>query len=266
MTYDGGRALDDQPLAAYGGSGMELTAEDAAKIETAVEAAADDADAPQPAAGPFAHVTSTEPGLEGEPAGPGPGSVAQSVAGPILAGATVVATRGVSLLRTSRPAQGVAFGAVIVVGVLLLVGGGPKPGAAGAEASPSAPAVAFATHEPGSATLELTGKVEQSLTFAGMTGAGAPNAPLAATWTDTTLNSLGLDGTADRGTRSTDERLVLRFTVMVGEKPISFSSTQGECTIGMGVNPTNVFGTFSCKRLKSDDGKYVVGATGTYRT
>jgi hypothetical protein len=53
---------------------------------------------------------------------------------------------------------------------------------------------------------------------------------------------------------------------MVGEKPITFTSTEGECTIGMGVNPTNVFGTFSCKQLKSDDGKYVVGATGTYRT
>jgi hypothetical protein len=32
------------------------------------------------------------------------------------------------------------------------------------------------------------------------------------------------------------------------------------------VNPTSVSGTFTCKKLMSDDGKYVVGATGTYRT
>lgn len=266
MTYDGGRSLDDQPLAAYGGSGMELTPEDELKIEAA-EAVAPVAGSPDAtgSTGPEGtHPLSIEPGLEGEPAPP-PGAGA-AAAGAVLAGANVVATRTVGLLRTSRPAQGAAFVGVILVGVLLLVGGGPKPGAAGAQASPTAPALAGATREPGGATLVVTGKVEQSLSFPGMTGAGAPSAPLAATWTDGTPNSLGIEGAPDRGTRSTDEKLVLRFTVTVGEKPITFTSTEGECTIGMALNVTNVSGTFSCRKLKSDDGKYLVEATGTYRT
>jgi hypothetical protein len=33
----------------------------------------------------------------------------------------------------------------------------------------------------------------------------------------------------------------------------------------MAVNPTNTPGTFSCRNLKSDAGKLVVGATGTDR-
>jgi hypothetical protein len=53
---------------------------------------------------------------------------------------------------------------------------------------------------------------------------------------------------------------------MVDEKPVTFTSTDGECTLGMGIVGTRVQGTFSCKKLKSDDGEYVVGATGTYRT
>jgi hypothetical protein len=52
----------------------------------------------------------------------------------------------------------------------------------------------------------------------------------------------------------------------VKDRPVSFTSDAGECTIGMAVNPTNISGTFSCRNLKSDDGKLVVGATGTYRT
>ena len=266
MTYDGGRSLDDQPLAAYGGSGMELTPEDELKIEAAevVEGVPGQPDAHGSAAADAARSVSVQPGLEGEPA-PSPGAGA-AAAGAVLTGASVVATRTLGLLRTSRPAQGAAFVGVILVGVFLLVGGAPKPGAAGAEASPTAPAQVLATREPGSATLVVTGKVEQSLRFPGMTGAGGPNGPLAATWTDGTPNSLGIDGAPDRGTRSTDEKLVLRFTVTVGAKPITFTSTEGECTIGMALNVTNVSGTFSCRKLKSDDGKYVVEATGTYRT
>ncbi len=53
---------------------------------------------------------------------------------------------------------------------------------------------------------------------------------------------------------------------MVEKTPVTFTSTDGECTLGMGIVGTRVQGTFICKKLKSDDGKYVVGATGTYRT
>ena len=256
MTPD--RSLDDLPLAAYGGSGMELTADDAAKLETAptpeVELQATDS-APVPP-GPYAHATGTEAVIEGEPKPSRPPPA-------VLAG---LATRAVTLLRTSRLAAGATFGGVIVVGLLLLVNGGPNPGAAGAEASPSAAPVVAATREPGNATLVLTGEVEQEVTFSVSSGAGTPSAPLAYTWTDPSANSLGLIGAVDRGTRSTAETLVLQWTVVVEEEPITFTSTNGECTLGMAVNPTNVSGTFTCKKLKSDDGQYVVEAKGTYRT
>jgi hypothetical protein len=93
-----------------------------------------------------------------------------------------------------------------------------------------------------------------------------PTAPLAATWTGTGRETLALEGAPDRGTRTTNEALVLRFTVTVKQKPVTFTSDAGECTIGMAMNPTNVSGSFTCRNLKSDDGKLVVEATGTYRT
>jgi hypothetical protein len=262
MSFD--RSLDDLPLAAYGGSGMELTADDEAKLDVAPPTEADsltvDPEHPAPAApvapGPFAHATGLGPALEGEP----------RPARPIAPMALALATRGVTLLRTSRVAQGAAFVAVIAVGVLMLLGGGSNPGAASAAPSPSAPVAVAPTREPGNATLVLTGEVEQEVSFTTSTGTGGPSAPLSMTWSDPAANSLGLDGPVDRGTRSTAETLVLQWTVMVDEKPVTFTSTDGECTLGMGIVGTRVQGTFSCKRLKSDDGKYVVGATGTYRT
>jgi hypothetical protein len=260
MTFD--RSPDDLPLAAYGGSGMELSSEDESRIELAGTAAPDapgDTDAPGAATlppGPFEPPSSLD--LADEP-GESPGM-------PLAVALAGLAKQVLTLLRTSRMAAGAAFAAVILVGLLLLAGGGPKPGAAGVQASPS-PAVAVTnTQAPGDATLVLTGKLHQTLAFGGMAGAGAPGSPIAATWTDTAQQTLGLEGVPDRGTRYTDKTLVLRFTIMVKQKPVTFTSDAGECTIGMAVNPTNVFGTFSCKQLKSDDGKLVVGATGTYRT
>ena len=259
MSFD--RSLDDLPLAAYGGSGMELSADDEAKLEVAptLEAEAHDTE-PEPEApiapGPYAHATGQDPALEGEP----------RPALPLAPMLIALATRGVTLLRTSRAAQGAAFAVVIAVGVLMLLGGGSNPGAAGADASPSAAIVVAPTREPGNATLVLTGEVEQEVSFTTSTGAGAPSAPLSITWSDPAANSLGLVGPVDRGTRSTAETLVLQWTVMVDEAPVTFTSTDGECTLGMGIVGTRVQGTFTCKKLKSDDGKYVVGATGTYRT
>lgn len=247
MTSD--RSVDDLPLAAYGGSGMELTADDEPRLDAAPS--------------PEADSTVTDPALA-EPDGPLEGEP-----GPRVDPRAVVvggATKVVALLRTSRVAAGAAFGGLIVAGLLVLVGGGAKPGAAGAESSPTPGPVVVATQEPGGATLVLTGAVKQSLTFTQSAGAGSPSASLAMTWSDPTANTFGLVGSIDRGTRSTDEALVLHWTVKVGEKPITFTSTDGECTLGMAVSPTNVSGTFTCKKLKSDDGKYVVGATGTYRT
>jgi hypothetical protein len=259
MSFD--RSLDDLPLAAYGGSGMELTADDEAKLDAApaIESqmpAIDSEPAAPMAPGPFAQATGQDPALEGEP----------RPARPLAPMLMALGTRGATVLRTSRVAQGAVFAGVIAVGVLMLLGGGSSPGAAGAAASPSALVVVAPTREPGNATLVLTGEVEQEVTFTTSAGAGAPSAPLAITWSDPTANSLGLVGPVDRGTRSTAETLVLQWTIMVDEQPVTFTSTDGECTLGMGIVGTRVQGTFTCKKLKSDDGEYVVGATGTYRT
>ncbi len=259
MSFD--RSLDDLPLAAYGGSGMELDADDEAKLDAApsLEAAADTQEhepvAPIPP-GPFAHATGRDPALEGEP----------RPARPLAPVVAALGARAVTLLRTSRVAQGAAFAGVIAVGLVMLLGGGNNPGAAGADASPSVAPIAAPTREPGNATLVLTGEVEQEVSFTTSAGAGAPSEPLAVTWSDPAANSLGLAGPVDRGTRSTAETLVLQWTITVDEQPVTFTSTDGECTLGMGIVGTRVQGTFTCKKLESDDGKYVVGATGTYRT
>jgi hypothetical protein len=56
------------------------------------------------------------------------------------------------------------------------------------------------------------------------------------------------------------------LTVLVDGAPVTFTSESSECTIGMAVQSKWVNGTFVCKKLKSDDGKHVVEARGTYRT
>ncbi len=134
MTFD--RSIDDLPLAAYGGSGMELTADDEAKIDAALplEVAVEAIDPAPVPPGAFAHASVAEAPLEGEPVPRTPARAGDH-------GARAPAS--IALLRTSRPAQGAAFAGVIVVGLLLLVGGMPKPGAAGAARaqarSPSSP-------------------------------------------------------------------------------------------------------------------------------
>jgi hypothetical protein len=262
MTFHG-RSLDDMPLAAYGGSGLELDDVD----ESRPEAASDPHDAePDPAGpgvaaetppGPFAYaVPSTS--LPDDNFGTGVPAPARTIP-PVLG-------RAVRKLRTSRVAAGSAFMGVILVGLLLLNGSIGKPSAAGAQASASAAPVVAVTPEPGNATLEISGKTEQSFTFTGASGAGTPGAPLSVTWADASTNTLGLEGTADRGTRSTDAALVLSFTVVLDDAPVTFTSSDGECTIGMAVHPRNVSGTFSCKKLQSDDGKVTINATGSYKT
>jgi hypothetical protein len=56
------------------------------------------------------------------------------------------------------------------------------------------------------------------------------------------------------------------LTVPIDGASVTFTSNSGECTVGMAVNSKTVSGTFVCKKLKSDDGEYVVDARGTYRT
>jgi hypothetical protein len=161
---------------------------------------------------------------------------------------------------------------VIAVGIVLLavslLGGGGAKGQATALASPSAPVGPLTTAAPlGNASVEITGAVKGTFDLAGVTGTGRPTgASLASSWGDPLGDALALGGPVSDGTRTTDAGFVLSWTVMVNGKAITFTSSSGECVIGMAVKTTTVSGSFTCHKVKSADGKLVVGATGTYRT
>lgn len=169
--------------------------------------------------------------------------------------------------RNPRLAAGGLFVAMILVGLVLLGGGGPSQSAAGALASPTFPPIAVVTAPSGDATLALTGTMQGTWTLAGGASGAAKAHSFTASWTDAASNTVSLDATVDRGTRTTDATLVLRFSVVAADGTVrTFTSKAGECTIGMGVLPSAVSGSFTCTKLRSDDGKVTVGATGTYRT
>lgn len=168
--------------------------------------------------------------------------------------------------RNPRLAAGAAFVAMILVGLLLLGGGKPAPSAIGATASPTAPAIVPVAADPGAASLVLTGSLKATYTLTGDPGQSVANNTVAAKWADPLQSVLTLDGAVDRGTRTTDAGLVLTWGLMVDGKLVTFTSKAGECTIGMASIPGGVTGSFACHKIKSDDGKLTVGATGTYRT
>ena len=156
---------------------------------------------------------------------------------------------------------------MILVGLVLLSGGGPGPSAAGALASPTFPPIAVVAAPTGDATLVLTGPIQGTFTLAGGASDAAKAHAFTASWKDAASNTVSLDATVDRGTRTTDATLVLRLSLVAADGTVrTFTSKAGECTIGMGVLPTAVSGSFTCKSLRSDDGKVTIGASGTYRT
>jgi hypothetical protein len=160
----------------------------------------------------------------------------------------------------------VAFGLVLLV--VSLAAGGVGKGQGTALASPSAPAGPVITAAPaGDANVEITGAVTGTFDLTGVTGTGRPSGShMASSWVDLVGDALALGGPVSAGTRTTDAGFVLSWTVMVKGKAVTFTSKAGECVIGMAVKPTTVSGSFTCHKVKSADGKLVVGATGTYRT
>jgi len=167
--------------------------------------------------------------------------------------------------RNPRPVAGALFVGMILVGLMLLSGGQPSPSAAGAVASATVPPAVTVAPDLGSATLTLTGPLDGSYALAGTVGQPVASDTVTASWADSLQDILTLEGPVDRGTRTTDAGLVLAFGLMVDGTLVTFTSKSGECTIGMAVNPRGVSGSFSCRNLKSDDGKLTVGANGTYR-
>jgi hypothetical protein len=255
------RSLDDLPLAAYGGSGME---------EDAPEA---DADASvQPAAGSAPRVTPVVAsgaggGLTlGTAPSPGPANALPVPEGEPSHGPSTLSRVG-HLFRTSRVAAGAGFVVVIVVGLVLLSSGGASPGATAATPTKGPTAAPTISPPSGDASVVLSGALTGTFPMTGAAGGQHVDATTVTLgWADAQQTTLSIAGPLDRGTRTTDERLVLVIGALVNGQPVTFTSTAGECTIGMASVAGMVQGSFTCHRLKSADGKLTIEATGNYRT
>jgi hypothetical protein len=173
----------------------------------------------------------------------------------------------VHLFRTSRVAAGAGFAVVIVVGLVLLSSGGASPAATAATPTKGPAAAATVLPASGDASLMLTGGATGTFTLGGQAGGQhVEGGAVALGWADAQQTTLSISGPLDRGTRTTDERLVLTLSVLVNGVPVTFTSNAGQCTIGMAQVATKVQGSFTCHKLKSADGKVMVEASGTYRS
>jgi hypothetical protein len=164
----------------------------------------------------------------------------------------------------------VLAGGTVVVGLMLLGGSLLNGGGSTSGSVPSSSlgtTGAQATSAPGNAAVEMTGATAGMYSLTGATGAGAAvDSQLDATWTDQLGESLRIVGLASQGVRTTDANFVLSWTMLIKNQPITFTSRDSECTVGMAVGPRAVKGTFVCKNLRSGDGKHVVDLRGTYTT
>lgn len=267
MTIQG-RSLDDLPLAAY-----STGAEPDPRQEPS-EVAAPPLMPPLGGAAPVdAAAMAALPLADGEPDHSGTAGHVRIAVGRPLPGLPAVPEWLANPRQHLRDPRLLLAG-LIGVGLVLLVlslflGGGGPTGLGAANASPSAPvAVATAPPPAGNASVEITtAKLAGTHDLTGATGSGpAVASQLDATWASATGAALGLRGAASPGTRTTDATFVLTWTLLIDEKPVTFTSDAGECTVGMAVQPKSVTGSFVCKKLKSDNGKLTVDARGTYRT
>ena len=173
-----------------------------------------------------------------------------------------------AMLRDPRVlAAGVLAIGVVLLGVSLLGGGGPRSGAGGPGSSQDTTAVQPTPAPVGAATVELTSGLTGTYELTGQTGAGpAVDSQVNATWGDGVGDTLGITGMASGGVRTTDAGFSLTWVTSVAGAPVTFTSTDSECTIGMAVGAKAVNGTFVCKKLTSDDGKKTIDLKGSYRT
>jgi hypothetical protein len=241
------KSLDDLPLAAYGGSGME-------------EEAPLDPPAGEPtAAGPF--------DVDQASAGPMSDAETPAEADAPTTGRPSMPGRLVTLLRTSRVAQGGLFVGVILVGLILLSGSTASPSATAATPTIGPTAIPTTAPPSGDASLVLTGAVSGTFPLTGLAGGQQVSATtVMGSWGDAAQTTLAIAGPLDRGTRTTDDHLTLSISVVINGAPVAFTSAAGECTIGMAEVGTKVQGSFTCHKLKSTDGKLTIEASGTYRT
>jgi hypothetical protein len=255
------------PLAAYGGSGMED--DDDAELEPNAPVAPDATAATGAAPAPQA-VSPLTPSAASAPPPAAPGSdlpVPEDERPPGPSPVARVATRVITLFRTSRVAAAAGFVVVIVVGLLLLSGGGNSPGATAASPSKGPSAAPIVVPPSGEASVTVSGAATGTYALAGLAGGQhIDGGTVTLGWGDAQQTTLSITGPLDRGTRTTDEQLVLTLGVLVNAVPVTFTSTKGECTVGMAQVGTKVQGSITCHKLKSPDGKLSLEVTGSYRS
>lgn len=263
-----GRSADDLPLAAYS-TGVDP------ETEPAIDPPATANVAPSPAAPRVAPPRAAAPAFTRSPGEPPADPFGQ--AAPARAAVATPAAQP-PFLEVLRNPRGNArdprllLSGVVAIGLVLLVvsllGGGAAKGQATALESPGAGGGAVATAAPaGAVNVEFTGAFSGTFDLTGMTGTGRPSGTtMASTWGDSAGDALALGGPVSAGTRATDSGFVLSWTVMIKGQAVKFTSSAGECVIGMAVKMTTVSGSFTCHQVKSADGKLLVSASGTYRT
>jgi hypothetical protein len=184
-----------------------------------------------------------------------------------LQGARPILARVVQTFRTSRVAAGAGFAVVIVVGIVLLTSGGASPAATAATPTKGPSAAPTILPPSGDASITLTGGATGTFTLSGLAGGQQVGGGMVAlSWADGQQTTLSIAGPLDRGTRVTDDTLVLTVGVVVNGAPVTFTSKAGECTIGMAEVGTKVQGSFTCHKLKATAGKLLLEATGTYHS
>jgi hypothetical protein len=261
------RTVDDLPLAAYGGTGMEdepAVAEDGPM--DAVAAPAPTTAAPSPARPGAA---TTGPATPAPAPGPAPVASGESLPTADLPPARPPSPidRLVHLLRTSRVAAGAGFAVVIIVGLVLLSGGGASPAATAATPTNGPTAAPTVAPPSGDASMTVSGAVTGTFMLTGLAGGQHVDATTVALgWGDALETTLSIAGPLDRGTRTTDEHLVLTIGTVINGQPVTFTSMAGECTIGMAQVGLKVQGSFTCHKLKGPDGKLTINAEGTYHS
>jgi hypothetical protein len=175
--------------------------------------------------------------------------------------------RILTTFRTSRVAAGAGFVVVIVVGLILLSGGGASPTATASSPTQGPSAVPTITPPSGDVSMTLSGVATGTFALGGLAGGQqVRGGSVALAWGDAQQTTLSIAGPLDRGTRTTDEHLVLTITAAVAGQPVTFTSRAGECTIGMAEVGTTVQGSFTCRKLKGPDGKATIEASGTYHS
>ncbi|MEO8477118.1 MAG: hypothetical protein ABI572_08720 [Actinomycetota bacterium] len=158
-------------------------------------------------------------------------------------------------------------------GPTVSVGASPVSGDTGVTISPSGP---LPTSSPGitgsvaqgQATVSASGGVNTTVTFGELSTPAVwspPPGAIALSWAGPGGQTLSLGGPSFTSQIATDGSHSLAFTLNVGDAPLEFRSSAGECTVTISpALPTQVGGSFLCTNLASTDDTVTVNAQGSF--